>query len=286
MGTRLAQVIEILDDADDCGTAETAIDRGMEILYGGMKPLPSKGVPKTEDAHRAIGEAELRMAEALAEYARKGKCKEQRSRALDLKLFLEEMNEAAEAVGEVMRQCGVGDNLNQEPCDDLRRLLDEDTGHEIPAPQGPDTQDPALTDTKYKTDILHPSYSVKLRSPFVPPWFGTWEEDVVVTEPIETGSCVVVFKETKGLMLRLHLDRIIVVTDPWVATFGFPRGTKIPIWRLEWVPSEYVKQWNICNKAVTNSDGTLGNALEQTVTQRVKQDIPLNFFRRFYPKTR
>ena len=103
-----------------------------------------------------------------------------------------------------------------------------------------------------------------------------------MTEPIEVGSCVVVFKETKGLMLRLHFERVIVVTDPWVVTFGVPRGTRIPIWRLEWVPSQYVKEWNICNKK--SADGTTG--IENTVSQRVKQDIPLNFFWRFYPKTR
>ena len=272
MQARLDQVIGTLRKGNDCGTAETAIDRGMEILYGGMRLLPSQGVPETEDAHGAINDAETRMAEALARYARNGGCRDQRGRALDLKLFIEQMNEVAEAVGRVTRQCGVGDNTDQPPCDELRPLLDEETGHEI-TPNGP-------------APTLHPSYSVKLRSPFVPPWFGTWEEDVVTTEPIETGSCVVVFKETKGLMLKLHLDKVIVVTDPWVNTFGVPRGSQIPIWRLEWIPSEYVKQWNICNKAIIDADGNPSNALEQTVTQRVKQDIPLNFFWRFYPKTR
>ena len=108
----------------------------------------------------------------------------------------------------------------------------------------------------------------------------------MITEPIELGSCVVVFKETKGLMLRLHFERIIVVTDPWVATFGVPRGTKVPIWRLEWVPSQYVKEWNMCNKTIKNADGTVTTGIENTVTQRVKQDTALNFFWRFYPKTR
>ncbi len=105
-------------------------------------------------------------------------------------------------------------------------------------------------------------------------------------KPLELGSCAVVFKETRGLMLRLHFERVIVVTDPRVATFGVPPGTKIPIWRLERVPSEYVKEWNICNKAFVDADGTISNRMENTVSQRVKQDIPLNFFWRFYPKTR
>ena len=91
---------------------------------------------------------------------------------------------------------------------------------------------------------------------------------------------MVVFKETKGLMLKLHLDRIITVTDPWVPFFGKPRGTPVPIWRLEWIPSEYVKEWNICNRQ--RADGTVGIVSE--VTQRVKQDVPLNYFWRFYSR--
>ena len=94
-----------------------------------------------------------------------------------------------------------------------------------------------------------------------------------MSEPIPSGACVVVFKETRGLMLRLHFDRIIIVNDPWVNTFGVPRGTKIPIWTLEWVPSEYVKEWNICN-----DNGTINT----TVSKRVVQDIPLKYFWRFY----
>ncbi len=60
---------------------------------------------------------------------------------------------------------------------------------------------------------------------------------------IDYGSRTVVF--LPGLMLRLTLRRIIIVSDPWVATFGVPRGTRIPIWTLELVPSEYAKEWNI-----------------------------------------
>ena len=277
-----------------------AIDKGMEILYGGLRVLPTKGVPGSEEAHQRTSDAELKMARALEEYAQGGKCEEQTGRALDLKLFIEQMNEVAQAVAEATRNCGDGQSLSKPPCDQLIPLLDEATGHENPAVRPPpignedpaDDQPNAINDpgqpdvTSRPIGTIHPSYSVKLRSPFVPRWFGSWEEDVIATEPIAVGECVVIFKETKGLMLRLHFDRIIIVSDPWVATFGVPRGTEIPVWRLEWVPSQYVKEWNICNKQIVYADGTVTNGIENTVSQRVKQDVPLNYFWRFYPKTR
>lgn len=75
-------------------------------------------------------------------------------------------------------------------------------------------------------------------------------------------------------MLRLRLVRIDVVRDPW-ATPMLARGTKIPVFALEWVPSQYGKTWNICNH---------GEGLKTTVHQRVKQDGPLTYFWRYYGK--
>jgi len=217
---------------------------------------------QTTAADRAIRQNELRFAQALANYVQQGKCAAQRGRALDLKFFVEQMDEVAQAVGHVTSQCGSGDLLTRAPCDDLHPLLDEQTGEEIRVGTF--------------TRPLFPSFSVKLRSPAVPSWLRVPQEDVRVTQPIPAGQCAVVFKETRGLMLRLHLERVIVVTDPWVTVFGFPRGTRIPIWRLKWVHSEYVKEWNICK--------VRGGIIRKTVTQRVKQDRPLNFFWRFYKK--
>ncbi|MGH7600087.1 MAG: hypothetical protein ACREOI_27345 [bacterium] len=263
MQQRLEQVIAILQTAEACQVVEAAIDDGMEILYGGLRPLPSKGplLDVTKRAHEAISEAELKFAKALKTYVEQGKCLEQRGRALDLALFIEEMNEVASAVGNVTDKVGDGDRTDQPPGDELLPLLNEDTGE---------------TALKPRPIIIRSSFSVKLRSPAVPSWIRLPQEDVRVTAPIPPNHCVVVFKETKGLMLRLHFERIIVVTDPWVTVFGnLPRGTRVPIWRLEWVPAEYVKEWNICN---------IGGTIRKTVTQRVKQETPLNFFWRFYKK--
>jgi hypothetical protein len=286
MQSRLDQVIRILQTDPGPEAVRTAIDDGMEILYGGMRPLPSlpsndaegrQILEQTQAAHKAIGDAELKLAGALGEYALRGKSQELKGRALDLKLFVEQMNEVAQALGQVTQQCGTEASLDRSPCDELRPLLDEATGHEISATTGQVITEARAAGAAQTAQIgfVRPSYSVKLRSPFVPPWFGAWEEDVQVTDPISPGDCVVVFKETKGLMLRLHFERVIVVTDPWVGTFGAARGTRIPIWRMEWVPSEYAKEWNICNA---------NGKIEKTVTQRVKQDVPLNFFWRYYRK--
>ena len=263
MEQRLAQIIEIINTSDDCPAVRQAIDSGLEILYGGLRPLPSKGeaLEQTIAADRAISDAEMQFAAVLGRYAQRGACPELQDRALDLKLFVEQMNEVAFAVGNVTAKCGEGDTLRQPPCDELHALLDEKTGEEL----SPGSH----------IQVIRRSYSVKLRSPFVPPFLGRYQHDVRLTEPLAKGECATVFKETRGLTLRLHLQRIIVVTDPWEGTFGVPRGTRVAIWRLEWVPTQYGKTWSFCN---------IGGSVRTSVTQRVKQDIPVNFFWRFYPK--
>lgn len=202
---------------------------------------------------------ELHFAEALQHYAVGGGAPEERGRALDLKLMIEQMNEVAVAVGEVTAQCGNDDTLGRPPCDQLTPLID-------------DSGDPAVTDPR---TVLKPGFEVSLRSPIVPPWFRSWQHDIRVTAPMERGQCTAVFKETRGLLARLVLDPIIIVTDPWVATFGVPRGTAVPIWTIRWIPVQYVKVWNLCNT---------GTGIETTVSQRIKRDLALNFFWRFYPK--
>lgn len=274
MQQRLDQIIRVLQQKDpDPEAVGAAIDNGMGILYGGLRPLPSLGLrEETHAAHMRIGQAELQLAKALEAFVQNGKPNEQKGRALDLKLLIEEMHEVAQALAQVTAECGLipdPDDTNTNPrlvevgpCDELAPLLDEEFGEEG-----------AVDASIQARPRIGPSYQVKLRSPFVPRWFGRWDEEVLISEPIATGECVVVFKESRGLMLRLHFDRIIKVNDPWVATFGLPRGTLVPIWTLEWVPSEYVKEWNLCNV-----DGTIN----KTVTKRVVQDIALKYFWRFY----
>lgn len=264
MEDRLNFLIETLDRSENCEVAETAIDGILEILYGGLRPLPTAGelIEQTTEAHRVICDAEMRAAKALRNFVQSGDCHGQRGRALDMALFIEQMNEVARAVGEATGRCGEGGNLEEPPCDELQPILDEATGHEIVSgtAKGP----------------IKKGYSVKLRGPRVPAWHKCLDEDVLITEPIPPGHCVVVFKEFRGLMIRLRLERITVVTDPWVSTFGLPRGTRIPIWRIEWIFAEYVKQFNICNT------GSRKPKIRTTVTQRVKQDYPLNYFWRYY----
>ncbi|MGH2709794.1 MAG: hypothetical protein ACRDH9_01125 [Actinomycetota bacterium] len=260
MEARLNQVIAALQNGKP-PAVQDAINDGMEILYGGTRPLPTKGpaMGQTEQADTKVGEAELRLAQALENATKKEQTPQG---ALDLKLFIEQMNEVAKAVGEITSQCGQGDNTNAPPCDELQPRLNEQNGEEVsPGPSN--------------AGVISPGYTVKLRGPAVPPWFSGLAEDVRVTEPIASGECAVVFKETQGLMVRLRFDRITVVQDPWVSTFGIPRGTAVPIWTLQWVPAEFVKEWNLCN---------VGGSIDKTVTQRVVQTPALNFFWKFYPK--
>ncbi len=256
MDARVEQLLSIIANAPSCEAVETALRLGMETLYGGLRPLPSRDLLReTVAADRKIAKAETDFAGTLDEFIDGGRCPGVSRLAVDLKFFVEQMNEVAVAVGRITIDCGVG-----APCEGLRPILDEDTGHEV-------FDRPA--------EKLKPGFRLKLRSPFVP-WNTVhgWKEDVVVTDPIPPKSCVAVFKETRGLMLRLHLVRIDVVRDPW-ATPMLARGATVPVWALEWVPSQYGKTWNICN------DGT---KLNTTVSQRVKQDVPLLYFWRYYGK--
>lgn len=264
MNQRVGQIIGILREAPPCSTAQGAIDETLEILYGGLRVLPTQGEAQeqSEAADRATREQEQALAQALENYARQaGSCDAGRD-AVDLKLFIEQMDEVARAVGEVTRQCSQGDTLDKPPCDELKPLLDEGTGREITPPGG-------------QAGVIRPGYNVKLRSPFIPPFFSGFEEATVVTATVGSGECAVVFKETRGLMVRLRFAGITVVGDPWVNVFGVPRGSRVPIWRLEWVPSEYIKEFNVCNRR--------GRIVKQ-VTQRVVQDVSLNFFWRYYQK--
>ena len=242
MEQRLEQIIEVLEEGQP-GPVDAAMDGLMENLYGGLRILPSFHPPvdlpgggavnPTEQWHVQTEILEMQLAGTLEDFAAKEKKNpDQRRRALDL--LIEQINEVARAVGEVTLapECQPDpvdkQIINTDCLEQFQPLMNEADGHEVP---------PGTGATPVET-----GYSVKLRSPLVPSWFGNdWEEDVLITEPIAMGQCVVIFKETKGLMLRIHFRGVTVVRDPW-ATPALPRGTLVPIWAIEFVPSEYGKE--------------------------------------------
>ncbi|HVS82119.1 MAG TPA: hypothetical protein VHE60_10335 [Pyrinomonadaceae bacterium] len=260
MEQRLNDNLRQLAEAKGCDTERTSVQLLLDAVL-------ANNVPVSKETGPIINEAIARTSQELAKYAQQqGRCAEVQGTALDVKYLLDQVSEVARAVLPIVEQCREGARIDKEPCSHLQRLLDEEGGREVfepPPPTSPPTN-----------IIIKPGFSVKLRGPFVPPYIREMKEDVRVTNPIGPGLCVVVFKETRGLMLRLIFVRMTVVADPW-ATPQLLRGTLVPVWALQWVPSEYVKEWNICNVAGT---------IKKTVTQRVVQDVPLNYFWRFYPK--
>lgn len=286
MKARMGQLQRILSEGQSCEGVGAAIDLTLGLVYGGTRPLPSV-VPddlgearerfgaaidendleiarRAEGAQKEIAETVRGVIGALEGIALGKTCPELGGRATDVKFFLEEIEDVAAALSGLTRQCTVGDPLDRGPCAQLRPQLNEENGHLF----GPD-------DDQAPRQLFR-GFRLKLQSPFIPRYNRLWQEDVRLIPVLAPGECGSVFKETKGLMLRLRLDGFTVVRDPW-ATPTLPRGTNIPIWTLEWVPSEYVKHFNVCN-----SDGRI---VQNTVHQRVKQDVPLNFFWRYYPKT-
>ena len=195
---RMMQIIETLGDGQ-CIPSQRAIDDAMEVLYGGLRVLPSKDDPTdTTDADAAQRQHELALAAALEQFSRSDTpCPVQKGRALDLKLFIEEISQVAEQLGQATSQCGAGDALDQPPCDELRPLLGEDDQQSIIGGQstgGPPT--------------LVPGYSYFLRSPALAPTFRNIDEDTFTTEPLSSGDCASVLKETKGMMLKATFERI------------------------------------------------------------------------------
>lgn len=61
---------------------------------GGLRPLPTTGdlLEQTQETDQNIREQEMRLVEALENFARGRNCPDQQGKALDLKLFIEEMN--------------------------------------------------------------------------------------------------------------------------------------------------------------------------------------------------
>ncbi|MDX1547690.1 MAG: hypothetical protein R3247_11915 [Rhodothermales bacterium] len=261
MDDRINQHIAVLTEVGDCSAVEVALRTFPAALYGGARIVPSRGEleRETREADQKTAENERRVVAAIEAMLGQGRCPALHGLAVDVKTLVKETNEVAVAVAPATTRCGDGSTLEERFCNLIQPLLDEETGHEI------------FDD---RAGVIRPGFFVKLRSPFVP-WntvFG-WEEDLYRTDPIAPGECAAIVKETRGLMLRLIFVRFDIVRDPW-ATPLLARGTRIPIWALEWIPSQYVKTWNVCNQ-----DGRLAT----TVSQRVKQDVPLNFFWRYYP---
>lgn len=259
MDQRLEGLVRQLD-VKGCDSEKTTI----ELL---TDAVTANNVPISRETNQLVIGAIAKASDGLAKYIQQvGRCADAQGRAVGLKYELDQLSDVVTAVSSVVDKCTEGARVDREPCSQLQRGIDEEAGREVFEPPPP-TSPPTNV-------IIRPGFWVKLRGPFVPPTIRNMQEDVRVTNPIGPGQCAVVFKETKGLMLRLIFVRMTVVQDPW-ATPQLLRGTLVPVWALQWVPSEYVKEWNICN---------LNGTIKKTVTQRVVQDVPLNYFWRFYPK--
>ena len=137
---------------------EAAINNSLEVLYGGIRPLPTHGVMegRTKDAHEAVGAAEVALALALEGFIADGGSLEVKGQALDMKLFIEQMHEVAEAVGKATLNCNPDGNPDGTlaGCEELVPLLDELNGVERPVP-----------DALANRPNIVPSYSFKLRGP-------------------------------------------------------------------------------------------------------------------------
>ena len=251
----MRQIIETLQDGQ-CIPSQRAIDDAMEVLYEGLRVLPSKDAPQeTTDADAAQRQHELALAAALEQFSRSDTpCPVQKGRALNLKLFIEEISQVAEQLSQATSQCGVGDALDQPPCDRLRPLLGE--------------QDPQPIIDEVPPTLV-PGYSYFLRSPALAPTFRNLDEDTFATEQLSSGDCASVLKETKGMMLKATFEGIGL--EYTVDLFGLS-FTPVPVWSIEFAPAEFLITVSMCNG---------GSGVVTTTELNLVQDVPLRFFWRY-----
>lgn len=257
MDARLNQVIDILSKGRDCTARQTAIDEGMEILYGGLRPLPTPGdlQDETQTADQALKTAELKFAGALNEFAKGRDCGEAHGRALDLKLFIEQMNEVAQTVGQVTSECGQGADLGQPPCSELMPLIQPDG-------------EPVVG----QAAVIDIGFKAVLAGPHIPRWDRRWKEDVQTPDAIADGECSLVFKETRGLATGIEFKPLTVLGAPQLINLK-PLQTGAPLWQINWRPAEYGKTWRFCK-----AEGEVTT----TVTSTLRLDDALRFFWRWY----
>ena len=218
--------------------------------------MPSKDAPQeTTDADAAQRQHELALAAALEQFSRSDTpCPVQKGRALNLKLFIEEISQVAEQLSQATSQCGVGDALDQPPCDRLRPLLGE--------------QDPQPIIDEVPPTLV-PGYSYFLRSPALAPTFRNLDEDTFATEQLSSGDCASVLKETKGMMLKATFEGIGL--EYTVDLFGLS-STPVPVWSIEFAPAEFLITVSMCNG---------GSGVVTTTELNLVQDVPLRFFWRY-----
>lgn len=177
------------------------------------------------------------------------------------------MAETAKAVGDATAGCAAGGDIFN-PGSECNRL-------------GP-TLERVISDGPLVTsegptvpNIVNPGWAVSLRGPAIPGLPGARgpQGDVVVTEKLADGECAVVFKEFRGLTIRLRFEFINEINYPFVETFGFVLDKNVPTWVLEWVPAQYITQWSMCNS---------GGQIVRTVSDEVHHDTSLQFFWKYF----
>ncbi len=112
-----------------------------------------------------------------------------------------------------------------------------------------------------------------IRAPFIPYAPLRSPKKDIRTGVIENGECFIVLKEMHGIKARLIAEIIPVWIEPWYARRHIV-GHRI-VWRLEFVPAEFVKKLTTCNER--------GKLVHDVYQEEVLEPKLLNFWR-FYGK--
>jgi hypothetical protein len=213
------------------------------------------------DAHDAISTAERQAAQALEGFINSTTpCFEgEREGAFSAKLATEMLNEMAHALGAITAQCGVGSDLTTSPCSQLARRVITFTGLE--------------RDTRQTT--IESGYTVLVRSPLGLLSFGTTPHRATLEAPgLRSKECSSMVLESGSIAVRLHLQPLPAVSYPWLTTFNVAVETETPVWTMEVLPVEYIKQLDVCNQAGT---------IERTITTDIIADDDMAWLWQYTP---
>lgn len=236
-----------------------AIDQGMEALFtSSLVPLPTLGNSDTSsffDVFVTVREPALvkALSQNIDGVDASGRpltglgTPASKAAAIEARNFIQVTTEAMQVIGQQTAQCDpTNPGTAQRPTTGCEQLVRSDEGGNI-------------VDT-----VLGNIFSREVRSPF--PFIlnstTTPDEQVILTDPLDTGQCAAIVKEIQGIKVVVTPRVIPIWVEPWFARARIVGFTTV--WTWEFVPAEFIKTISVCNNnGVINTGVTTEVILER-----------------------
>lgn len=224
------------------------------VFVSNLVPLPTADdVDNVDDlTHDMFQDHLTRMDEAinaLNEHIQAGGSKaETTADAADARNFLQLTREALQVVAGQTAFCDP-ENIDPSGGPGCQFLLQDDEGGED-------------VDLPLSFTIGPFGFEREVRSPF---FYGIPQadpkENIIVPEPLASGDCVPIVKETQGVKVVVRPVLIPIWVEPWFARASIVGHHTVWVW--EFVPAEYIKTISYCNT---------GGDITQDIDQKIVLD--------------